>query len=299
MTKSSILDYYTGVFKEKEQLSLHSTIRIGGPADYFCQPQSEQEVMQLLRFVRAEEQPVIFVGRGSNILFSDEGFRGVVIHPGPRLGKCNLVEPNLIAVGCGADNAVVVRFCADHEMTGLEYLTGVPSTIGGAIAMNAGAYGEEISKFVEKVRLVDADNIVEKTREEMGFSYRHTEGVRGCFVVKVWLRLESISRDDAYAATREILSQRRETQPLHLPSLGSVFKRVDDHYPGQLIEEAGCKGLQVGDMQVSPLHANFIVNLGSGKAADMLSLVEQVQERVKEHSGVELPLEIKLVGFDQ
>ena len=164
--------------------------------------------------------------------------------------------------------------------------------------MNAGAYGQEIGNMVERVRLVDADGIVELDRSEMVFAYRRTDGLKNRFIAKAWLRLRKVSRDEAYVTTREILSKRKQTQPLNQPSLGSVFKRVPGYFPGQLIEEAGCKGMRVGDVEVSTLHANFFVNLGNGTAADMVKLIEQVQQRVLEHSGVKLPLEIHLVGFN-
>ena len=133
--------------------------------------------------------------------------------------------------------------------------------------------------------------------DELKFTYRQTEGLKGRFITRIWLRLQPLSREDVYTALHRILEKRRQTQPLELPSLGSVFKRTGGHFPGKLIEEAGCKGLRIGAMEVSTLHANFIVNRGSGTATDMVTLIEQVEKRVREHSGVELPLEIKMVGF--
>ncbi len=298
ITIKDLLERYSGMVKEKEPLSRHSTIRIGGPADFFCQPQSEQELMQLFRLVRDREVPMVIVGKGSNILFSDQGFRGIVIQPGPRLAEMRMAEPELLEAGCAVDSASLIRFCADNELTGLEYLIGMPSMLGGAIAMNAGAYGQEIGNMVERLRLVDADGISELERSEIGFRYRRTSGLKGRFIVKAWLRLGSVSRDKAYLQTREVLAKRRETQPLDKHSLGSVFKRVPDHFPGKLIEDAGCKGMRKGDIEVSTMHANFFINTGAGTAADMIALIDEVKQRVREHSDIELPLEIKLIGFD-
>ena len=170
--------------------------------------------------------------------------------------------------------------------------------LGGAIAMNAGAYGQEIGNMVERLRLVNADGISELDRKDIGFSYRKTTGLQDRFIVKAWLRLGSVSRDKAYTHTREVLAKRMETQPLDKHSLGSVFKRVPDNFPGKLIEDAGCKGMRKGDIEVSTMHANFFINRGAGTAADMIALIDEVKQRVMENSNIELPLEIKLIGFD-
>lgn len=280
-------------------LAEYSTIRIGGEARYLARAETETELVEIQRFARREGLPVTLVGRGSNMLFADDGLSGLVLLLGEEFARIEKIGDRVLRAGARVDNNQLVRFARQQALSGVEFLVGIPGTLGGAVAMNAGAHGNEIGPRVVSVSLLDeAGEVITLTREQLSFGYREVRGLDRGVVLSV--DLELTPDDPGHIAERMQAHKdyRRRTQPLEWPSLGSVFKRVPGHFPGKLIEDAGCKGMRIGGIEVSRRHANFFINVGNGRSLEFLELVEQVRERVREHAGVELPLEVIVNGVD-
>lgn len=281
-----------------EPMSRHTSVRIGGPADIFVQAACEEDVIAVRKVALETGIPMRVIGAGSNVLVSDKGVRGIVLNLG-RLFREIRVEGERIHCQAGALLPRVAKVALDHGLSGFEFGGGIPGTVGGAIVMNAGAHGGDISQIAERVFVVDSSGErVEFPAEEMGFSYRRSRlsgdydsiVVGGVFKLTPDDPAKIGERMDAFA------QRRRETQPLGLPSSGSVFKNPPGDYAGRLTEAAGLKGLREGQAMVSPAHGNFIVNCGGATAEDVLRLIERVRLRVKAEFGVDLQLEVELIG---
>ena len=283
-----------------EPMRLHTTFRVGGPADLFLIPRNEEEVVSLLRLCRGEDVPYRILGNGSNLLVSDKGLREAVI-----LIDRNLQEVTrngrVIDAQAGALLSAVSSQAAAGSLAGLEFAGGIPGTVGGAVTMNAGAYGGEISDVLACARVADEDLCVaEIPASELELGYR-ASAVQSRSLVVLGARFELNEGDPEEISGRmeEYRAARAEKQPLQYPSAGSTFKRPPGNFAGKLIMEAGLAGESVGDAQVSEKHCGFVINRGKARAADIYRLIRLVQKRVAEHAGVELETEVRIWGeFD-
>lgn len=282
---------------ELEPLGPWTTWRIGGPARLFAQPRSMQELLSLFEIVHAEQLPWFFLGLGSNVLVSDSGFAGVVIHPKGEFTRIQ-VQDHTITAGPMARLLDVTILAARHSLSGMEELCGIPGSMGGGLYMNAGAFGGQISDTLESLELLEADGSVRVLkRAEIDFGYRATPRLQKGIILRSWFSLQDKDKRLLWAAMRKVWERRRASQPLDLPSAGSVFKRPAGDFAGRLIEAAGAKGLHIGGAAVSEKHANFFVNMGGATASDMVALIRKVQLLVYEKFGVQLETEVKSIGF--
>ena len=281
-----------------EPMSRHTTFRIGGPADLMVLPTTEEQAAAVIRACAEAEVRPYLLGLGSNLLVSDAGLRGVVLKLAENLSQVQVQENRLICQA-GASNEQVAKVAQAHGLAGYEFASGIPGTIGGAATMNAGAYDGEFSQVAVSVRCITPEGeLVNVPADQACWSYRHSMMMdRGYLVVAATLELEP--QDPAVIQERmDDLRQRRESkQPLEMPSAGSTFKRPEGYFAGTLIQDSGCQGLSVGGAQVSTKHAGFVVNNGSATAADVLGLIEEVQNRVMEHFGVAMEPEVRMWGF--
>jgi len=276
-----------------EPMSRHTTFRIGGEADCFVEIESEEQLTHLKRYLQMVEQPCLILGNGSNLLVSDRGYAGVVLHVGPRMQQIRVQGESMI-VQAGALMAQAAQMALEHSLTGLEFASGIPGTIGGGVIMNAGAYGGEISQVAEMVKVVDRQgNVLELDNTTMEFGYR-TSAIKGqpFTVVEVTLKLARGERETISEKMRELAAKRREKQPLEYPSAGSIFKRPEGYFAGELIMKSGLRGYQIGGARVSDKHCGFIVNMGKATCEDVRDLIAYVQERVKACFGVDLETEV-------
>ncbi len=278
-------------------LSQHTTFRIGGAADYWVEIANVQGLQAMLRFCREQEIPCFVMGRGSNILASDDGFRGVILHLGNAFSEIS-VSGTTMTCQAGASLTAAARLAAERSLSGMECLSGIPGTIGGALYMNAGAYGSEMKDIVVSCEYVDADgNLCTMPLSEMALSYRHSVfAENGGTVVSVTMELKPGNPEEIAAKMEELLVQRKTKQPLEYPSAGSTFKRPQGSYASLLIDQCGLKGRAVGDAQVSEKHCGFVVNKGNATCADVLQLCDEVYNEVKGQTGYNLELEPILLG---
>lgn len=275
----------------------HTTFKIGGPADCLLKPASLAETQKILQLVQAYDLPLTFVGNGSNMLVSDKGIRGVVVNFADTIDIIT-VEGTKMTVGAGALLKDVAEAAAQHSLAGLEFACGIPGSIGGAVFMNAGAYGGETKNVVKAVKAVTREGEIKSYRlEELELGYRHSIfQTNGEAIVEVELELTPGKEEEIRAGIADFTQRRESKQPLEMPSAGSTFKRPEGYFAGTLIDQTGLKGLSVGGAQVSTKHAGFVVNKGGATAADVLNLIREVQKRVKEAHGVELQPEVRLIG---
>lgn len=287
----------------QEPMSAHTTFRIGGPADYFVEAGSESVLKELLLLCRETETPFFILGNGSNLLVSDEGYRGVMIslrgfdEISFREGENTEAGKTIMTAGSGVLLSKAAMQAAERGLTGFEFAGGIPGTLGGAVTMNAGAYGGEIRDVILSARVMTkAGDVRELSAEELDLSYRHSIIQEKDLIV--------LSADFAFAhgdeeqikeQMRQLNTQRREKQPLEYGSAGSTFKRPEGYFAGKLIQDAGLKGYRSGDVMVSEKHSGFVVNVGKGTCGDAMRVIEHVQRTVYEQFGVELELEVKRV----
>ena len=283
-------------FLEHESMKKHTTFRIGGEADVFVSPGSEAELVRVLNFCRKKGIPYFVMGNGSNLLVPDEGFCGVIIQIGRNLSCVSVLGHEVEALS-GAMLSAVAHRAMESSLTGMEAVSGIPGTLGGALTMNAGAYGTEMKDIVKSVRVLDQDGqIRELNCEEMRFGYRTSAAQEENLVIlSARLILQEGQKDEIISRMDDYRNRRQEKQPLDLPSAGSTFKRPQGHYAGQLIEEAGLKGVRVGGAQVSEKHCGFVVNTGGATARDVKELIGLVQKTVYEKSGVMLEPEVRML----
>ena len=288
-------------------MSKYTTLRLGGPAEVLCEVASAEEIAQALAAANTLEIPVTILGNGSNLLVRDGGIRGLVIHVGELFSAVSEPVPLpdgrfAITAQGGATLTRLANAAADHGLSGMEFAGGIPGTVGGAVFMNAGAYGGEMKDVVTCVTAIEPDGrTVAYTGEEMAFGYRRSrlnQEDRPVAVTSVTVALKPGDADVIRAAMREFNARRREKQPITLPSCGSTFKRPEGQFAGTLIDQCGLKGLRVGGASVSTLHAGFLVNDQQGTAADYLALIAQVQKIVYEKTGVKLETEVRILGED-
>ena len=277
-------------------LSNYTWFRVGGPAEVLFEPADLDDLAEFLAGLPAGV-PVTVIGVGSNLLVRDGGVKGVVVRFGRALSKIERMGETDLIVGAGAIDPTVAAFARDAGLAGLEFLTGVPGTIGGALRMNAGAYGGDMQQITLSATLLDAKGEAKHlTAEEIGFSYRHTEIPDDWIFVECHLRGKPGETAEIAAKMAAIRAAREESQPLRTRTGGSTFANPPDHHAWKLVDEAGCRGLKIGGAQVSEKHCNFLLNLGDATAADIENLGEEVRARVKATSGVELRWEIRRIG---
>ena len=287
-----------GRIRRNEPMSAHTTFRIGGTADIWIEPEGEEGLCKVVSLCRQSGVPYEIIGNGSNLLVSDDGVRGVVICT--RRGMETIeIEGNIIRAEAGAILARVANEAMKAGLAGLEFASGIPGCIGGAVVMNAGAYGGEMKQVLTRVHVLMPDgSLIWIPVEEMGLGYR-TSCISACggIVTAVEMCLEHGDSAAIKARMDELNRRRREKQPLEYPSAGSTFKRPEGYFAGKLIQDAGFAGYSVGGAQVSAKHCGFVINRGGATAADVLELCRQVEERVKEQFGVVLEMEIRTLGM--
>lgn len=280
-----------------EPMKNHTTFRIGGPADALALPKTPEEVAEVVRFCHEHAQPYYVLGNGSNLLVSDEGYRGLVLQLYRNFNDIQ-VNGETITVQSGAMLAAVARTAYQAGLTGLEFASGIPGTIGGAVVMNAGAYGGEMKNVLKEVTVLTKEGevlVIPAKALELGY---RTSVIpkNGWIVLGAVLQLKKGDQEQILARMEELKEQRITKQPLDLPSAGSTFKRPEGYFAGKLIMDAGLRGFTVGGAQVSEKHCGFVVNRGNATAADVWKLICEVKRRVKEMTGVELEPEVKLLG---
>lgn len=281
-----------------EPMSRHTTFRVGGPADIIVQPSSPEEVVAAIKTAKGINQPVFVMGNGSNLLVKDGGMEGVVVLLGDRMSKITRTGTKIHAEA-GAMLSRLSREALNAGLKGLVFASGIPGTVGGAVAMNAGAYGGQMSDVLVRAKVLIGEEVKWMNREELEMGYRTTKPLKeGGIVLEAEFELENGNIEELTAETNELSRRRREKQPLSLPSAGSTFKRPEGYFAGALIEQAGLKGASVGGAQVSELHAGFVVNTGSATAGDILGLMKKIQDTVFEINGVMLEPEVRIVGRD-
>lgn len=281
----------------QEPMAGHTTFRIGGPADCFVQLEDEEQLRKVRRYLGLAGVPFFVLGNGSNLLVDDAGYRGVVLQIGQKMSDISVQGCHIIAKA-GATLRQVAVAALEHGLTGFEFASGIPGTVGGGVVMNAGAYGGEMSQVVNQVRVVskEGESMV-LDNDTMEFRYRGSV-IRGSAftVTEVTFRLEPGDREAIRAKMEELAARRREKQPLEYPSAGSTFKRPEGHFAGKLIMEAGFAGYRIGGAQVSEKHCGFVINTGDATARDVRALIEEIQARVKERFRVDLEPEIVFLG---
>lgn len=295
-----------GEVRQNEPMSNHTSFRIGGPADALVTPADRDDLAALLGEVRERNIPYAVLGGGTNLLVRDGGFRGVIIS----LKRLNTIEASreyrslggsfaVVRADAGAALAKLLSYAAERGLTGLEFAAGIPGTVGGALCMNAGTAQGEIGDAVDSVTLLGpAGDLLVRHRDEMRFGYRTANVPAGHIVLDTTVILRHGDAGKIKAQVKQLLEQRKERQPWGLPNAGSVFKNPMDEAAGKLIESAGLKGLAIGGAQISDKHANFIVNLGNARAADVLALMDAIREKVLEMHRIRLEPEIKIIGED-
>lgn len=282
-----------------ESMSEHTTFAVGGPADVLVLPKSVKEMSLAIRAARSLELPVTVLGGGSNVLVRDGGIRGVVIQLNQmtKVLSCNGTK---ILASAGYMLKDVCQFAQEQGLTGIEFACGIPGTLGGAVFMNAGAYGGEMSHVVSRVRTVNSTGGVHTyNAPNLGFSYRQSRFQKSQeFVVEIELTLRQGDKAEIQQAMDDLMQKRRSKQPLEMHSAGSTFKRPPGYFAGTLIDQTGLKGLSCGDAQVSTKHAGFVVNTGHASAKDVLQVIHEVQKRVEKAHGVHLEPEVRIIGED-
>ena len=286
-----------GTCLTNEPMSRHTTFRTGGPADIYIEPASAEELKQVLAICKEEKLSYSILGNGSNLLVGDLGYRGVLVSFGKPFGQVT-VEENFVRAGAGALLSYVAKQALSASLTGFEFAAGIPGTIGGAVVMNAGAYGGELCQVLKEVTVLTPEgDVVTLPAEKLELGYR-TSCIqkKGYIVLEAVLMLQPGDPDEIRAVMDDLAAKRREKQPLEYPSAGSTFKRPEGYFAGKLIQDSGLKGFTVGGAQVSEKHSGFVINKGNATAADVMELIRQVTAKVKEDTGVTMEPEVKQIG---
>ncbi|MGO4945403.1 UDP-N-acetylmuramate dehydrogenase [Blautia sp. Sow4_E7] len=282
---------------ETEPMSKHTTFRIGGPADLFVAPENTDEIKKLIAICKEEEVPYFILGNGSNLLVSDKGYRGVIIQLYRSFGQITLKE-NEIHAQAGALLSGIAAMAREASLTGFEFAGGIPGTLGGAVVMNAGAYGGEMKDVLKEVTVLTPEGeIVTLQAGELQMGYR-TSIIKeaGYIVLEAVISLKKGDQDEIKSRMQELAGMRSSKQPLSYPSAGSTFKRPEGYFAGKLIMDSGLRGYQVGGAQVSEKHCGFVINTGNATAKDVTTLMADVQRIVMEKFGVKLEPEVKFLG---
>lgn len=281
--------------KTNEEMSKHISFKAGGRALFFVKANTVEDVINVLKIAKENTLQLVVLGNGSNILFKDETFNGIVLKM--ELNNIEIAGETAI-LEAGVKNAIAGRKILDSKLQGFEFMTGIPGTIGGAVRMNAGAYGREIKELIEEVTFIDYETLEVKTvrKEECDFSYRHSIFCDNKnVIISTKLSLSKGNKEEIEVKTNEYAKSRKEKQPLEYPSAGSTFKRGADFITAKLIDECGLKGYRIGGAQVSEKHAGFIINKENATAKDIMDLIAHIQKVVKEKTGKDIELEIEII----
>jgi len=280
-----------------EPMKNHTSFKVGGPADIFIEPDDRAELVKAIKDLREQGVSYYIIGNGSNLLVSDKGLRGAVVKIGDKFGSVS-INNDIITAESGVLLSTLSKMAAREGLTGMEFASGIPGSLGGAVTMNAGAYGGEMKDIVEWVEILDQDlNIKRLKNDEMKFMYRKSIIEPGKHIVlRCCIRLKKGNKDEIDNKMAELAEKRKSKQPLHLPSAGSTFKRPEGYFAGKLIEDAGLRGFSIGGAQVSTLHCGFVVNNGDATAKDVYDLIRHVQKTVFEKFNVMLEPEVKILG---
>ncbi|MDD2481175.1 MAG: UDP-N-acetylmuramate dehydrogenase [Lutispora sp.] len=291
-----LIDLFSNV-KFDEPMKNHTSFKVGGNADIFFEPKDIKELIEFIKYVKENSIAYYLMGNGTNIIVSDEGIRGAVIKLGDKMSSIEIAEDR-VSAQCGAKLPEVAKYAANNSLSGLEFASGIPGSIGGAAAMNAGAYGNEMKDVIEKVEVLDSNfeyRVLQN--KEMEFGYRKSVIEKhGYIVLGCTFKLKKANKSDIKILMDECTERRQSKQPLNLPSAGSIFKRPEGYYTGKLIEDAGLKGMSIGGAQISEKHCGFIVSKGDATAKDIYNLIKHIQRTVYERFGVKLETEVKLIG---
>ncbi|SEG29439.1 UDP-N-acetylmuramate dehydrogenase [Butyrivibrio sp. Su6] len=282
---------------ENEPMSRHTTFRTGGPASLFIRPENKDQLVEVMALIKKLGTEFFVLGNGSNLLISDEGFDGVVISLS-KMNDIHLEGDNDIYAEAGAMNSQIAAFARDNGLKNFEFAAGIPGTIGGAMIMNAGAYGGEMKLVTRSVTVLSPEGeimVLDNSSMEFGYRSSAIKG-RGYIVISVLLSLEKGDKETITQNMQELAAKRREKQPLEFPSAGSTFKRPEGYFAGKLIEDAGLRGFSVGDAAVSEKHCGFVINKGNATSAEVYELICEVEKRVYENSGVTLEPEVIMLG---
>jgi UDP-N-acetylmuramate dehydrogenase len=281
-----------------EPMKNHTSFKVGGPADVLVTPESYEEVVNIIKLCNDNKVPYYIIGRGSNLIVRDGGFRGLIIKL-TKLDKIT-VDSEKIIVQSGVDLCKLSKIALENNLAGFEFACGIPGTVGGAVTMNAGAYNGEISQVIYSALVIDKDgNLINLNKEQLELGYRMSAIQRyGYAVLEVTFKLAHGQFEKIKARIDDLTKKREDKQPLEYPSAGSTFKRPEGHFTGQLIEESSLKGFSIGGAQVSEKHAGFIINKQDATAMDILNLIEHVQKVIKTRYDVDLHPEVRIIGED-
>lgn len=292
----SHLEGVEGNILHDEPMSKHTSWRVGGKADMFFVPTDKASLVQLMCQLPGDV-PVLWIGLGSNLLVRDAGIRGMVVCTFKGMNTIRRLDRERVYAQAGVTSAKLARYCARHGLEGAEFLAGIPGSFGGAVAMNAGAYGGDTWSLVERIECLDREgNISWFRKSEIEYRYRHVELPENNWVIGAEIRLNPIRGLDLLRRIRELLKTRGVSQPVQTANAGSVFKNPENDFAARLLEEAGMKGVAIGDAEYSTKHANFIINRGKARAVDIERLITLGRKRVKEQFGIEMEPEVRIVG---
>jgi UDP-N-acetylmuramate dehydrogenase len=296
-----LLDKIKGVVgeeyvKENEPMDKHCTFRCGGNAEIYVIPASIEELVQVINLCREEEYPYMVIGNGSNLLVRDEGYKGVIIEVNSRISKIDVIGEEIV-VDAGAKLSAVAVTAMESDLAGFEFAHGIPGNIGGAVMMNAGAYGGEMKDVIQTVTVLDKEgNVRTLDVSELEMGYRTSIIAKeGMTVLQAKIKLMMGSMEEIGTNMQMFMQRRRAKQPLEYPSAGSTFKRPEGYFAGKLIEDAGLRGYRVGGAMVSEKHCGFVINYDNATASDVIQLMKEVQAKVKEKFGVELEPEVRII----
>lgn len=282
-----------------EPLKKHTTYGIGGPADLMIFPKSKQDLIKVIEIINDNKIQLTILGSGSNVLVSDDGIRGVVISLKNSLKQIEVAD-NILYAECGTMLGKIVKYAVKNDLIGLENLNGVPGTLGGALIMNAGAWGGEISENLVHVELINSKSEVKKIqKKDLNFSYRQSSFDKDDILLSAKFNLKKADKNIIKENFMVAQSGRKKSQPLNKRSAGSLFKNPKNSSAGKLLDDAGLKGFSIGDAKISEKHANFFINDGNASSSDMLMLIKKAHQEVKDRFNVNLSLEVKLLGFDE
>jgi len=293
----NIRNVFQGKINLNHSLASYTSMKVGGPADYFLEPKDKADLVAIVRFFQQNNFPYMMIGRGSNMIIHDDGIRGAVISLESGLTRV-VLEDELVMAESGARLTKLVDFCIQNSLGGLEWAAGIPASVGGAIVMNAGAHGNEIKDSLVDVDALRGGSVVRVRKEDAGFAYRTSSFVKDV-VLSGRFRLAKADKEEILKRKSELIARRNATQPLSLPNSGSMFKNPPGTFAAKLIEQAGLKGKRIGGVQISEKHSNFMVNLGDARAEDVVRLIDLARRTIYQNAGILLELEVKLVGFPE
>ncbi len=282
--------------KQNEPMAKHCTFRCGGRAEFYIVPGSVEELIQIIKVCKEFDYPYMVIGNGSNILIRDEGYKGVIVEINSRMSSIDVIGEDIVA-DAGAKLAAVAMAAYENDLAGFEFAHGIPGNVGGAVVMNAGAYGGEMKDVIKWVKVLNSDGEVQKIEaENLELGYRKSVIARkGMIVLQMCIGLQIGSAGEIGGIMQVLMEKRKLKQPLEYPSAGSTFKRPEGYFAGKLIEDAGLRGYTVGGAMVSEKHCGFVINYNNATATEVLQLISDVQKKVKEQFGVELEPEVKII----